>query len=95
MTQDRLATPDEASSSHPAFVCPRCERRTGMVNTATGISECRLCGTEWKGPRLLLFDPKDLETPEGLDEVVRQINAEIDRTGARDQNSGAIEGDPR
>lgn len=92
MTPDSPNTPAIPSGSNP-YACPRCDRRTGMVNIATGVSACRLCGMEWKGPRLLLFDPKDLETPEGLDEVMRQINAEIDRTGARDENFGKTEGD--
>jgi ribosomal protein L37AE/L43A len=37
--------------AHP-FICPACNRRTGIYEIATGLSECASCGTRWKGPHL-------------------------------------------
>lgn len=79
MTNDTTATPEVPSGPHP-YVCPQCDRPAGVYDMATGISECALCGTRWRGPRLMLFDPEDLKTPEGIAEAVRHVNAEIDRT---------------
>ena len=79
MTQDNLTTPEIPSGSHPS-VCPRCDRRAGVYDIATGISECALCEMQWRGPRVMLVDPKDLQTPDGVAEVVRQVQAGLDGT---------------
>ncbi len=89
MTRDSSATPEIPSGPHP-YVCPRCDRRTGVYDIATGVSECAQCGTRWRGPRVMLFNPSDLQTPEGIAEVVRQINAGLSR--ARDGNIERTEG---
>lgn len=40
--------------AHP-FICPACNRRTGLYDIATGISLCARCGTTWKGPKVHLL----------------------------------------
>ena len=63
------------SGPHP-YVCPDCDRLAGVYDFATAISTCALCATQWRGPRIMLVDPNDLQTPSAVHELMRQIQAE-------------------
>ncbi len=53
MTQEDRAQPEILVGRHP-YVCPSCERRTGIVDLGRAVSFCAVCGTEWRAPRLVV-----------------------------------------
>jgi len=58
MTQDDGAHPEMLVGRHP-YVCPRCERQTGIVDLGRAVSFCAVCGTEWRAPRLVVTRPPE------------------------------------
>lgn len=78
MTQDDRARPAMLTGPHP-YVCPRCERRTGIVDLGRAVSFCAACGTEWRGPRLSVFPlPEDGATSEWAQAAVKTVLDGID-----------------
>lgn len=60
MTQEDHVQPEIPVGRHP-FVCPRCERRTGIVDLGRAVSICVVCGLEWRAPRLVVTRPPEDE----------------------------------
>ena len=56
MTQDDGTQPEMLLGQNP-YVCPRCERRTGIVDLGRTLSFCAVCGAEWRAPRLVVTRP--------------------------------------